>query len=62
MVGVLALEHLAGTGRPRQEIGRLFIMLGAAAAGLSDLIYLSHIAWWGPGAKQATLAPVPVQC
>lgn len=54
MVGVLALVHVAGTGRPRQEIVRLFIMLGASAAALSDLIYLSHIAWWGPGAIQAT--------
>src|SRR5215217_2351378 len=54
VVGVLALVHVAGTGRPRQEIVRLFIMLGASAAALSDLIYLSHIAWWGPGAIQAT--------
>ena len=37
--GVLALVHLAGTGRPRQEIGRLFIMLGASAAGGPSLAF-----------------------
>lgn len=39
LMWVLALVHLAGTGRPRQEIGRLFIMLGASAAGGPSLAF-----------------------
>jgi hypothetical protein len=54
IVLVLALSHVAGTRRPREELGRLFVVLGASTAALSDLIYLSHISWWRTGGFQAT--------
>jgi hypothetical protein len=54
IVLVLALLHVAGTGKPREELGQLFVVLGASTAALSDLMYLSHITWWRRGGFQAT--------
>lgn len=54
MVLILALLHVAGTRQPREELGQLFVVLGASAAALSDLMYLSHITWWREGGFQAT--------
>jgi hypothetical protein len=54
IVLVLALLHVAGTGKPREELGQLFVVLGASTAGLSDLMYLSQITWWRRGGFQAT--------
>lgn len=54
MVVVHAVVHVAGTNEPRQELGRLFVVLGAAAAALSDLMYLGHVAWWRQGPLLAT--------
>ena len=54
IVLILALLHVAGTGKPQEEIGRLFVILGASTAALSDLMYLSHITWWRRGGFQAT--------
>jgi hypothetical protein len=51
---ILALLHVAGTGKPREELGQLFVVLGASTAALSDLMYLSHITWWRSGGFQAT--------
>ena len=53
-VTIHALVHVARSPRPRQELGRLFITLGAAAAALADVMYLGHVAWWRPGALQPT--------
>ena len=54
IVLILALLHVAGTGKPREELGQLFVVLGASTAALSDLMYLSHIRWWREGGFQAT--------
>jgi len=54
MVLVVALLHVAGTGKPLEELGRLFAVLGASAAAVSDLMYLSHITWWRHGGFQPT--------
>ena len=54
VVTVQATVYVARSPRPRQELGRLFIMIGAAAAALSDLMYLGHVAWWRPGPLQPT--------
>jgi hypothetical protein len=54
IVLVVALLHVAGTGKPREELGQLFVVLGASTAALSDLMYLSHITWWRSGGFLAT--------
>jgi hypothetical protein len=54
IVLVFALLHLAGAGKAREELGQLFVVLGASTAALSDLMYLSHITWWRRGGFQAT--------
>lgn len=54
IVLVVALLHLVGSGKPREELGQLFVVLGASTAALSDLMYLSHITWWRAGGFQAT--------
>ena len=54
IVLVLALLHVAGTGKPREVLGQLFVVLGASTAALSDVMYLSHITWWRRGGFQAT--------
>ena len=54
IVLILALLHVAGTAKPREELGQLFVVLGASTAALSDLMYLSHINWWRTGGFLAT--------
>lgn len=54
IVLILALLHVAGTAKPREELGQLFVVLGASTAALSDLMYLSHINWWRRGGFQPT--------
>jgi hypothetical protein len=54
MVLVWALLKTAGTQKPREELAQLFVVLGASAAALSDLMYLSHITWWRRGGFEAT--------
>lgn len=54
IVLVVALLHVAGAGRPREELGQLFVVLGASTAALSDLMYLSHISGWRSGGFEAT--------
>lgn len=55
VVAVQAVVHVTGSTQPRQELGRLFVVLGAAAAALSDVMYLSHVAWWRAGVLQPTV-------
>lgn len=54
MILVRALIHTAGTGKPREELAQLFVVLGASAAALSDVMFLSHVRWWRAGGFQAT--------
>jgi hypothetical protein len=54
MILVRALLHTAGTGRPGEELAQLFVTLGASAAALSDVMFLSHVTWWRTGRFQAT--------
>ena len=37
IVLILALLQVAGSGKPREELGQLFVVFGASAAALSDL-------------------------
>lgn len=45
MVLMLAVRHAAGPGHPRVELAVLFTLVGAGAAAVSDLLYLSHVTW-----------------
>jgi hypothetical protein len=54
MVLVVALLHVAGSGKPLEELGRLFVVLGGSAAAVSDVMYLSHVTWWRHGGFQPT--------
>jgi hypothetical protein len=54
IVLITAMLHVLGTGKPREELGRLFVVLGSSIGALADLMYLSHINWWRGGGFQAT--------
>jgi hypothetical protein len=54
IVLVLALLHTSGAGSPREDLAQMFVVLGASAAALSDLMYLSHVTWWRRGGFEAT--------
>jgi hypothetical protein len=54
LILIRALIQVAGSGKPREDLAQIFVLLGASAAALSDLVYLSHLGWWRPGGFLAT--------
>lgn len=54
MVLVLAVRSVLGRGHPRADLAVLFTVIGASAAAVSDLVYLSPIRQWKGGGFQPT--------
>ncbi len=54
MVLIAASVRVVGTDRPRPRLGGAATLIGAGAAALSDLMFLSHLTWWRPGGFQPT--------